>query len=115
MIAGKIGHEVNCVAVDNQESQRILAERTLKAMRPKLHTKYIRDEDTLGAGFIQPGTVGAQNSFNSFIVCSNKFALISTTNFLAETSEPEHEGASTDDEDRPYATKRTSRPYLQLL
>ncbi|KAI9048098.1 hypothetical protein LZ554_007894 [Drepanopeziza brunnea f. sp. 'monogermtubi'] len=70
-LAGRIGHEVNCVAVDNQESQRILAERTLEAMRPKLHTKYIKDEETLGVTFIQPGTMGAQKSFNSFIKTKN--------------------------------------------
>ncbi|KAK2629416.1 hypothetical protein QTJ16_000236 [Diplocarpon rosae] len=69
-LAGKIAHEINCIAVDNKESQRLLAERTLEAMKPKLHTKFIKEDvSTLGPGFIQPGSINAQNSFNSFIVC----------------------------------------------
>ncbi|PBP26182.1 transcription initiation factor IIF [Diplocarpon rosae] len=67
-LAGKIAHEINCIAVDNKESQRLLAERTLEAMKPKLHTKFIKEDvSTLGPGFIQPGSINAQNSFNSFI------------------------------------------------
>ncbi|KAK6584785.1 hypothetical protein PZA11_003009 [Diplocarpon coronariae] len=67
-LAGKIAHEINCIAVDNQESQRLLAERTLEAMKPKLHTKFLKEDvSTLGPGFIQPGSINAQNSFNTFI------------------------------------------------
>ena len=69
-LAGRIAHEVNCVAVENAESERLLAERTLEAMRPKMHTKFIRDggDSIAGKGFIQPGTIGAQSTFKDFIV-----------------------------------------------
>jgi transcription initiation factor TFIIF subunit beta len=68
-LAGKVAHEVNCVAVENEESQRILAERTLEAMRPKRFTKFLNEDvSAAGKGFIQPGTIGAQNTFGGFIV-----------------------------------------------
>lgn len=70
-LAGRVIHEMNCIAVDNDESKHLLAVRTLEAMRPKLHTKFVSEDlATLGPGFIQPGTIHAQNSFNDFIVCN---------------------------------------------
>ena len=55
--------------MENEESERLLAERTLEAMRPKLGTKFINDDVSgIGNGFIQPGTVGAMNTFGNFIV-----------------------------------------------
>lgn len=60
---------MNCIAVLNEESERILAQHTIEAMRPKAKTKYV------GAGsasrsnnFYQPGTVQAQAAFGGFIV-----------------------------------------------
>jgi len=67
-LAGKVAHEVNCVAMENEESERLLAERTLEAMKPKLGTKFLNEDvSTVGTGFIQPGSVGAMNSFGGFI------------------------------------------------
>ncbi|CZT00396.1 related to transcription initiation factor TFIIF subunit [Rhynchosporium agropyri] len=72
-LAGKVAHEINCIAVDNKESQHLLAVRTLEAMRPKLHTKFVKEDlAMLGPGFIQPGTIHAQNSFNDFIKTKNQ-------------------------------------------
>jgi hypothetical protein len=58
-LAGRVAHEVNCVPVDNEESQRMLAIKTLDSMKPKHVTKFV-DEDMseIIPGFIQPGTVG---------------------------------------------------------
>jgi transcription initiation factor TFIIF subunit beta len=69
-LQGKVAHEVNCVPVDNDESQRILSMRTLEAMKPKMHTKFLGAEDvtSVGGGFIQPGTIAAQNQWDAFIV-----------------------------------------------
>ncbi|TVY85447.1 Transcription initiation factor IIF subunit beta [Lachnellula suecica] len=68
-LVGKVAHEVNCIAVDNEESQRLLSMRTLEAMRPKMHTKFLGSEDvtSVGGGFIQPGTIAAQNQWDAFI------------------------------------------------
>jgi transcription initiation factor TFIIF subunit beta len=69
-LQGKVAHEVNCIAVQNEESQRILSERTLEAMRPKKHTKFINEDLSItSSGFIHAGTINAQNTFKSFIVC----------------------------------------------
>lgn len=69
-IAGTVKHEVNCIAVVNEESDRILAQRTTEAMKPKRHTKFLNEDlSTIGTGFIQPGTIHAQNTFTDFIVC----------------------------------------------
>jgi transcription initiation factor TFIIF subunit beta len=66
---GKVAHEVNCVAVVNEESDRILAERTIEAMKPKAGTRFIKGEaGSMANGFIQPGTVRAQDAFRDFIV-----------------------------------------------
>jgi transcription initiation factor TFIIF subunit beta len=67
-LAGRVAHEVNCVAVENEESERLLAERTLAAMQPKLGTKFIPDDpSSIASGLIQPGTLGAINTFGGFI------------------------------------------------
>ena len=65
-IAGKIAHEVNCVAVDNEDSRRIISQRTIDAMKPKARTKIVRGKTT-GADYIQPGTLQAQTVFDDFI------------------------------------------------
>lgn len=71
VLLGKIKHDVNCVPVENEESERIITARTVEAMQPKLHTKFINDDVSgIGNGFIQPGTVGASNAFGGFIVSS---------------------------------------------
>ncbi|RDW60152.1 hypothetical protein BP5796_11758 [Coleophoma crateriformis] len=68
VLLGKIKHDVNCVPVENEESERIITARTVEAMQPKLHTKFINDDVSgIGNGFIQPGTVGASNAFGGFI------------------------------------------------
>jgi hypothetical protein len=68
-LAGRVAHEVNCVPVDNEESQRMLAIKTLDSMKPKHVTKFV-DEDMseIIPGFIQPGTVAGMNAFGGFIV-----------------------------------------------
>lgn len=66
-MAGRVAHEVNCVAVLNEESQRLLAERTIEAMKPKTGTR-IFDASSMANGFIQPGTVRSQDAFRDFIV-----------------------------------------------
>ncbi|CZR54172.1 related to transcription initiation factor TFIIF subunit [Phialocephala subalpina] len=71
-IAGKVAHEVNCIAVINQESERILGQRTLDAMKPKRFTKFLNEDlSALSSGFIQPGTIHAQNTFTDFIKTKN--------------------------------------------
>jgi transcription initiation factor TFIIF subunit beta len=56
-------------AIPKRTTQRILAERTLEAMRPKRFTKFLNEDvSAAGKGFIQPGTIGAQNTFGGFIV-----------------------------------------------
>ncbi|KAE8444694.1 hypothetical protein EG329_014352 [Mollisiaceae sp. DMI_Dod_QoI] len=71
-IAGKVAHEVNCIAVINEESERILGQRTLEAMKPKRHTKFLNEDLSVhGTGFIQPGTIHAQNTFTDFIKTKN--------------------------------------------
>lgn len=68
MIAGKVAHEVNCITVDNEEAQRLLAMRTIEAMKPKMHTKFLKqDFSVTRKGFIQPGSISAQNTFSGFI------------------------------------------------
>ncbi|TVY29792.1 Transcription initiation factor IIF subunit beta [Lachnellula hyalina] len=68
-LAGKVAHELNCIPIDNPESQRLLSARTLEAMRPKMHTKFLGAEDvsSVGSGFIQPGSIAAQNQWDAFI------------------------------------------------
>jgi transcription initiation factor TFIIF subunit beta len=65
---------VNCVAIENEESERLLAMRTKEAMQPKLHTKFVKgDLQIHGQGFIQPGTNEAANSsFSTFIKTNNR-------------------------------------------
>jgi hypothetical protein len=52
----------------NEESERILAERTIEAMKPKAGTIYIPGDTSETSGFIQPGTIMAQGAFKGFIV-----------------------------------------------
>lgn len=71
-IAGRVKHEINCIAVVNEESDRILAQRTTEAMKPKMHTKFMnQDLSAITSGFIQPGTIHAQNTFTDFIKTKN--------------------------------------------
>jgi transcription initiation factor TFIIF subunit beta len=66
-LAGRVAHEVNCVPVDNPETNRILTERTLAAMKPKSSTVFLAGNKGQEAGFIQPGTLRAQQAFGGFI------------------------------------------------
>ncbi|POS84331.1 hypothetical protein EPUL_002413 [Erysiphe pulchra] len=67
-IAGKVAHEVNCVVVHNEEASRLLAMRTIEAMKPKRHTKFLNQDFSITRkGFIQPGSISAQNTFSGFI------------------------------------------------
>lgn len=68
-LAGRVKHEVNCIAVDNKESTYLLAQMTQEAMRPKHVTKFVADDlATNSVGYVQPGTIGAMNAFSGFIV-----------------------------------------------
>jgi transcription initiation factor TFIIF subunit beta len=70
-LAGRVAHEVNCIAVTNPESERLLAQRTIEAMRPKAGTIFLQGDNTkLANGFIEPGTMSAMGAFGGFIVCS---------------------------------------------
>jgi len=68
-LAGTVRHELNCVAIENDDTKRILAERTIQAMKPKAGTIFMPGEATRDGHFIQPGTVLAQGAFGGFIVC----------------------------------------------
>ncbi|RKF77512.1 Transcription initiation factor IIF subunit beta [Golovinomyces cichoracearum] len=68
-MSGRVAYEVNCIAVHNEEAERLLALRTIEAMKPKRHTTFLnQDISVTGKGFIQPGSISAQNSFSGFIV-----------------------------------------------
>jgi transcription initiation factor TFIIF subunit beta len=78
-LAGRIKHEVNCVAVENQETKYLLQQMTQEAMRPKHVTKFVSDPDaTTSNAYIQPGTIGASNAFSSFIVRIIRMSLFSS-------------------------------------
>lgn len=64
-LVGKCHAELNCVPVNNPETNRFLAHRTHMAMMPKKQA--VRVDPKLMQGFIQPGTIMAQNSFGGFI------------------------------------------------
>lgn len=68
-LAARVKHEVSCVAVENAESRHILAQRTIEAMKPKVHTKFITtDTSVSGGGFIHAGTIAASQAFGGMIV-----------------------------------------------
>ncbi|KAB8303299.1 hypothetical protein EYC80_004739 [Monilinia laxa] len=71
-LAGRVVHELSCIAVQNEESDRLLAIRTLEAMKPKVGTKFLNEDIDMGHGFIQPGTIKASDAFNSFIKTKNQ-------------------------------------------
>ncbi|KFX89174.1 hypothetical protein O988_08728 [Pseudogymnoascus sp. VKM F-3808] len=66
-LAGRVAHEINCVPVDNPETNRLLAQRTLAAMQPRNRTVFLSGTRSREAGFIQPGTIRAQEAFGGFI------------------------------------------------
>lgn len=66
-LVGRVAHEVNCVPVMNPETNRILTERTLAAMKPKSSTVFLAGNKGAEAGFIQPGTLRAAQAFGGFI------------------------------------------------
>jgi transcription initiation factor TFIIF subunit beta len=74
VLAGRVLHELACVAVSNEESERILAERTIEGMRPKAGTIHLagKGNANITNGFIQPGTVQSQAVFQGFIVSVNE-------------------------------------------
>lgn len=82
-LAGRVAHEVNSVPVENEEARRLLAMKTLEAMKPKFHTKFV-DEDLSDnrAGFIQPGTVAGMNAFGGFIVSINALLPLTCADFI---------------------------------
>ena len=65
-LVGGISVELNMTPVNNAETNQILAQRTHVAMRPKAQTQRVRGTDMV-RGFIQPGTIQAQNAFGGFI------------------------------------------------
>lgn len=67
VLAGTVKHEINCAPVQNAESDRILAERTLAEMKPKAVTKRVKGVNQLSNGYVHHGTAGATNSFGGFI------------------------------------------------
>jgi transcription initiation factor TFIIF subunit beta len=108
-IAGKVAHEVNCIAVINQESERILGQRTLDAMKPKRFTKFLNEDlSALSSGFIQPGTIHAQNTFTDFIVCILVWFSGIVSNTLQKTKNPSSGP-------RPQLTKTARMPENELM
>lgn len=106
VLQGKIAHELNCVAVENEESIRLLSQRTLDAMKPKVHTKFINEDlSTIGKGFIQPGAINAQNTFSKFIVCIS-ISYDHHHSHRIENCRAKLWFSTTDPEDCSYATKR---------
>jgi len=103
-------HEINCVAVVNEESNRILAARTIEAMKPKAGTKFIRgDAGSLANGFIQPGTVRAQDAFHNFIVCAfDRYIDMKLTREQKDTGANKTKAAAQD-------TKTSRMPQNELL
>ena len=74
ILAGRVAHEVNCTAVDTEESKRLLILRATEGMRPKSGTKFLKEDVSgVGSGFIQPGSVAASNTFGKFIVRQRVF------------------------------------------
>lgn len=69
-LVGTVKQEINCAPVQNAESDRILTERTLQALKPKAVTKRVKNVNQLSQGYVHHGTVGATSSFDGFIVCS---------------------------------------------
>lgn len=66
-LVGTVKHEVNCAPVVNAESERILAERTLEALKPKSLTARAENVNQLSSGYLHQGTAAANSSFGSFI------------------------------------------------
>lgn len=55
----------------NEEAEQIIAQRTIDAMKPKAGTIFIQgDASGMANGFVQPGTIQAQEAFQNFIVCA---------------------------------------------
>lgn len=72
-IAGKVKHEINCVPVENEETKYLLAVMATETMKPKHVTKFINaDLESGHAGYVQPGTFGAMNAMQGFIVSNLK-------------------------------------------
>jgi len=105
-LAGTIRHEVNCVAVINEESSHLLAVMTKEAMQPKHVTKFINEDLASGhAGYVQPGTFGAMNAMRGFIVSSSYVCGLSQVlTLLSENQQCSRPQTSTT-EDSTYASK----------
>ena len=118
-LQGKVRHEVNCVAVMNQESERLLAERTAEAMEPKVKTIYHgkgRDIVDLGSSFIQPGSIAAQDKWGGFIVSLHSEHSILHTYSLLEKgwcSTDRQETANA--QDCSYASERAAGQDIRMF
>ncbi len=67
-LVGNVNVELNCTPVNNAETNRILAERTHRAMLPKATSVHVTG-DLKGQMrlFTQPGTIASQGAFGGFI------------------------------------------------
>lgn len=95
----------------NEESERILAERTIEAMKPKVGTRFIKgDASSMANGFIQPGTVRAQDAFHNFIVsaCSQFLGEMKLTQMQKDTGANKSKATTQE-------TKTARMPQNELL
>lgn|ERR1700693_5578746 len=90
--------------------------RTLEAMRPKKFTKFINEDlSVTSKDFIQPGTISAQNAFQTFIVGLLTLLPSITADSNVENEGPSCRSTTTTHEDCPYATERAAGSYIRLL
>jgi transcription initiation factor TFIIF subunit beta len=67
-IAGRIKHELVCTPVPNIETDSILQQRAIDAMKPKAQTTILSSLPFGPNGIIHAGTQRAHEAFEGFIV-----------------------------------------------
>jgi transcription initiation factor TFIIF subunit beta len=65
-LAGKFGHEMNCLPVRTEETQYLLRTMNDDAMKPKVETSIINSFDP--SGVIQAGAHVANDKFSNLVV-----------------------------------------------
>ncbi|KAL8303545.1 hypothetical protein RB600_007142 [Gaeumannomyces tritici] len=65
-IAGRVRHELNCIPVDNPETDHMLALRAIEASKPTATVTFI-DETNISLNSLERGGLAAQNRLQNFI------------------------------------------------
>lgn len=65
-IAGRVRHELNCIPVDNPETDHMLALRAIEASKPTAVVTFI-DETNISLNSLERGGLAAQNRLQNFI------------------------------------------------